>query len=666
MENRLLIPFVGLLFICMPGVRSQNTGWDSVIESILSDEEMGSQSREDLLYMFESMHDSPININTAQPEDLMALMFLTDSQIEDIQAYIYIHGPMLSLGELQLIGSLDYNTRQLLSQFVYAGSVPPEKERIKLHDVLRYGRSSLVLGMDIPLYMRDGFKNHTADELRRYPNRRYLGSRLSHSVRYSFDWHGRVRFGLTADHDAGEPFLKRNRMGYDYISPYLFIKDTGPFHELAIGNFRASFGYGLLMNSGFSAGKGMALTSMERTANGIRPHSSTQEYGYLRGVGASFQKGHTVFSVLGSYAFQDATLKGDSVISSFKEDGYHRTELEWSKKHNVRIGTAAIDVRYDYRGVSMGLTALADRLSIPYRGKTRYLGVSADWSLRRPGYSTGGQIAVNNRHLAAIITQRLRINHSLGLNMVLRHYGKDYYAMRASALSEGEVTNQTGLLAGFTYNTYSVRAGGYVDLFMHPAPRYGASAASNGIDMRAQTAWDMGKYDELFLTARLKSKQKDCAYTGQLEYLITFRGRVRWTHRLGTDSQLRTQLLFSRYDFIAEPIQNGWACTMEYDRSVLGDYLHAWVYAAWFSTDTYNSNISVYEKGLRYSYGFNTLYGKGLRMALVLRSKPMERLNLGLKFGSTIFTDRDEISSAQQRIDSCHKEDISIQFAYTF
>ena len=64
--------------------------------------------------MYESMHESPLNINTATREELSQLPFLTFKQIEDIHAYIYMHGPMLSLGELQLTGSLDYETRKML------------------------------------------------------------------------------------------------------------------------------------------------------------------------------------------------------------------------------------------------------------------------------------------------------------------------------------------------------------------------------------------------------------------------------------------------------------------------------------------------------------------------------------------------------------------------
>lgn len=660
------MPVFGLMMICMPQVHSQNISWDSALESILPIEDLSSQDYEELLSMYESLHDSPLNINTALPNELLALQFLTDSQVEDIQAYVYIHGPMLTLGELQLIGSLDYNTRQLLLYFVYAGAVPEKKERISLAHVLKDGRSTVVAGMEIPLYMRDGFKSHSQEELIRYPNRKYLGSRLSHSIRYSFDWHGRIRFGLTAQQDGGEPFFQRNRMGYDYISPYFFARDIGIFHELAIGNFRASFGYGLLMNGGFTAGKTMVLSSMERTPAGLKPHSSTQEYGYLRGVGSSFRKKHSTLTVLGSYSPQDATLKADSAISSFKQDGYHRTELEWSKKHNIAVYTAAADIRYDYRGLGFGATVLGDWLSLPYNGRTSNLGISSDWSLRRTMFSTGGQVALNNGHFAAILTQHFRLPCNLGLNMVFRHYSPDYYAMRASALSEGGVSNETGLLTALSYNSGRIKAGAYVDLFRHPEPRYGASAPSNGMDVRMETEWNKGKRNELFCMARLKSKQKDCKYTGQLEYLITFGGRVRWTYSFAPGSQLRMQLLVSRYDFIAEPVQNGWACTLEYNKSLFNEQIQASLSAAWFNTDSYDCNISVYEKGLRYSYGFITLYGTGARLNMLLKFKLNNRSGIGLKLGSTIFTDRDQISSSQQRIDSNHKEDLSIQLTHNF
>ena len=105
----------------------------------------------------------------------------------------------------------------------------------------------------------------------------------------------------------------------------------GVLRELALGNYRAEFGQGLLLGGGFSTGKSMALSSMSRRNQGLKPHSSTREYGNLRGVGAALGWGHTTFTLLAANTPLDATIKGDTVIGSLKEDGYHRTKLEISK-----------------------------------------------------------------------------------------------------------------------------------------------------------------------------------------------------------------------------------------------------------------------------------------------------------------------------------------------
>jgi len=186
------------------------------------------------------------------------------------------------------------------------------------------------------------------------------------------------------------------------------------------------------------------------------------------------------------------------------------------------------------------------------------------------------------------------------------------------------------------------------------------------MDLRTEFDLKLGRRDNLYGTARFKSKQKDCKYTGQLEYCITGRYRLRWTHNCRGGSELKTQLLYSRYDFIAEPISNGWAVTQSYSGSLLDDCLNVGVSVAAFSTDSYDSSVSVYETGLRYAYNFMTLYGQGVRAAATVKYKMGEKMQLNLKIGGTYFFDRDEISSSQQRIDSNHKEDISLQFIAGF
>jgi hypothetical protein len=645
---------------------SHETEWESVLETLLSDEDLSSDAREELSFMYESMHESPLNINTATREELAQLPFLTFKQIEDIHAYIYMHGPMLSLGELQLTGSLDYETRRLLRLFVYAGDVPVKRPKLHLSEVLHDGCSEIVGRMDVPLYMCDGYRYHSPEELERYPNRAYLGNRLSHSVRYSFNWHNRIRFGITSDKDAGEPFFKRNSTGYDFWSPYLYIKDMGLIKEFAIGNYKAQFGYGLLLGGGFSTGKSMALSSMDRTAQGLKPHSSTQEYGYLRGVGVALGQGHTTFTLLAAYTPIDATLKGDTVIGSFKEDGYHRTELEWSKKDNTNLGTLAANVRYSYRGLRYGVTFLAEKLSLPYKGRSRFMGISADFALHRPRYALAAEFSVSDGNAAFLASQTLRFQNGWTMNSVFRSYSPDYMSLHTNAMAEGNVQNETGLLMGLTHGSRSLKVSCYIDLFMHPEPKYGVSEGSNGMDLRVEADWKLGRRDNLYATARFKSKQKDCSYTGQLEYCMTGRYRLRWTHRCRSGAELKTQLYYARYDFIAEPISNGWAFTQSYSKSLFNECLDIDVTAAAFFTDTYDSRISVYESGLRYAYNFISLYGKGARIAATIRYNLGRGLQLSLKAGGICYLDRDEISSAQQRIASNHKEDISVQFISRF
>jgi hypothetical protein len=67
---------------------------------------------------------------------------------------------MLTPGELQLAGSLDWNTCQVLRYFVYAGDAAPAKEKLDIAEILSSGRNELIVRADIPLYLRDGFQYH--------------------------------------------------------------------------------------------------------------------------------------------------------------------------------------------------------------------------------------------------------------------------------------------------------------------------------------------------------------------------------------------------------------------------------------------------------------------------------------------------------------------------
>ena len=60
----------------------------------------------------------PVNLNTATKRQLEQFPFLTDIQIENLLAYVYIYGQMQTIYELQLVEEMDKRTIDLLLPFV--------------------------------------------------------------------------------------------------------------------------------------------------------------------------------------------------------------------------------------------------------------------------------------------------------------------------------------------------------------------------------------------------------------------------------------------------------------------------------------------------------------------------------------------------------------------
>ena len=141
---------------------------------------------------------------------------------------------------------------------------------------MKYGKNEVITRIDIPFYKRKGYE-HT-----------YLGPSVYNSVKYAFRYRDQLYAGFVAEKDAGEPFFAlHNRQGYDYYSFYLLLKDCGRLKTLAVGNYRLSFGQGLVISTDYLLGKTVYASSFNTRSGGIRKHSSTDETNYFRGAAAT-------------------------------------------------------------------------------------------------------------------------------------------------------------------------------------------------------------------------------------------------------------------------------------------------------------------------------------------------------------------------------------------
>ena len=96
--------------------------WSQYLNEVMTAEDMESSQWEETYEWLCELEQHPLDINQAKREQLEELPFLSAQQIEELMEYRYRYGPMKSLGELQMIRSLGYGQRRLLSCFVYVGA----------------------------------------------------------------------------------------------------------------------------------------------------------------------------------------------------------------------------------------------------------------------------------------------------------------------------------------------------------------------------------------------------------------------------------------------------------------------------------------------------------------------------------------------------------------
>ena len=657
----LLFLFSGHLVVCSQDERP----WEALFADLSTFDDMEGSDWEDTYEMLCELEEHPLDINAATREELLQMPFLNDRQVEDIQEYLYRYGAMKSTAELAMIPSIDYTTRQLLTHFVVCGerSAPAGLDWQK---AFRYGRHDVIATTNIPFYERRGDKEG------------YLGYRYKHSLRYRFQYGDKLKVGLLGAQDAGEPFFGRhNKAGYDYYSVYAEAHRMGRLTTLVVGRYKASFGMGLVMGSGFGMGKLTALTSLGGKGRGLAAHTSRQTGGYLQGAGATVRLTKGVEgTAFVSYRKIDATLvDGDSSIATIVTDGYHRTATEMAKKGNAAETTAGTRLQYRRGGFVIGATGIFTHYGKPLRPRlteryrTYYPAGSDFWNVGVDYAFTGALLTLHGETatgeggaIATINNVGVTPSSRLSLLVSQRFYGKKYHALRANSLSEGgRVQNESGIYAGVLWwPLRHLKLTAYTDYAYFPFATYLAQVSSQAWDNVLQAQYEWGN---LTLTARyrLKWREQDNEEGTALIGKVTHRARIGAAYAVG-GWRMAANADWTGVD--ADRQSQGWMFSGNVG------YSHAWlkVNAAmgYFHTDDYDSRIYGYEQGVLHSFGFRAYEGEGIRWSLCARADIGNRWMLMAHLATTDYFDRDHISNGYQRIDRSAKTDLELQVRCRF
>lgn len=670
-----LISVINSLLV-IPACNAQNPSED-IIEEVLEDLSVNNDVEEpdwenELEELSQRFHE-PLDLNTATREQLEQFPFLSDIQIEHLLAYVYIHEGMYTLYELQLVEDMDKKTIQYLLPFICVLPIN-KKEDLQLKSMLKgmakYGRNEVLTRFDIPFYKRKGYEQT------------YLGPSVYNSIKYGFHYRENVYAGIVAEKDAGEPFgALHNKKGYDFYSFYLLLRNLSRLKTLAVGNYRMSFGQGLVISTDYLMGKTSYVSSLTFRNEGIKKHSSTDEYNYFCGLGTtvSLDK-HWTVSGFYSRRSLDGVIK-DGEITSIYKTGLHRSQKEADKKDLFTMQLTGGNLTYQHRTLKVGFTGIYYFFNHPYEpdldGYSKYnlhgnyfynLGVNYAYRWHRIMFQ--GETAIGKSGVASL--NRIQYSPKQGYQLMLihRYYSFDYWAFFAHSFGEGSmVQNENGWYLAADLSPFRHwRFFASLDLFSFPWKKYRISKPSQGIDGLFQA--DYSPYQHLTMYVRYRYKQKERDVTGTKGEIIlpTFHHQIRYRMNYSPNEMFsfRTTLDYSNFHSQDKTASQGYQVSQMISCRLPWNPLLLDIQGNYFCTDDYDSRVYVSENNLLYTLYTPSFQGRGIRLVGRIRYNVNEHWMLLIKFGETIYYDRDEIGSGNDLIRGNKKADLQMQLRIKF
>ena len=674
-----LISIINSLFI-IPACSAQNPS-ENLMEEVLEDlsvnndinNSVNSLNWENELEELSNRLQEPVNLNSATREQLEQFPFLSDIQIEHLLAYIYVHGQMETIYELQLVEELDRQTIQYLLPFVCIKAInnePAFRWKTMLKDAGRYGKNEVLTRLDIPFYKRKGYE-HT-----------YLGPSVYNSVKYTFRYRDQLYAGGVAEKDAGEPFAAlHNRYGYDYYSFYLLLQNCGRLKSLAVGNYRLSFGQGLVMSTDYLMGKTIYASSFNNRSTGIKRHSSTDEYNYFRGVATTVALTKRLsVSAFYSHRNMDGVVT-DGEITSVYKTGLHRSRKEADKKNLLTSQLTGGNVSYQQNHIRLGITGVYYVFNRPYEpeltGYSKYnihgnhfYNLGIDYAYRWRRFSFQGETAIGKQGWASLNRLQYSPVQDIQFMLIHRFYSYDYWAMYAHSFGEGStVQNEQGYYVGLETTPFSHwRFFVSFDLFSFPWKKYRINKPSRGTDGLIQATFTPRTNLSMYLKYRYKQKERDLTGSKGTLTLPIFHHQLRYrlNYSLNDVFSSRTTLDYNHFHSQDRAATKGYQVTQMISSQLPWTRLFADVQGSYFCTDDYDSRVYVSEKGLLYTFYTPSFQGRGFRCAVRLRYELNKHWLFITKFGETIYLNRNEIGSGNDLIYGNKKADIQMQLRIKF
>ncbi len=673
MKETLLLIYI---LLCFESLFSQNNDIRDgerhllIIEEFMNDVEDQAVVSELYEYLVE-LQENPLNLNTANNEELEKLFLLNKYQIFALLDHREIYGELYSLGELIVIPGFDKTLIRKISPFVRIE--PPELERINTNRI----QHNLRLKTTISSPLKSGFSDSLYEE-------NFTGKNFYKLIKYELKKRGKFRAGITMESDPGEKirFDSLNK-GFDFLSGFAEIH----IHEksrtrIIIGDYRVSKGLGLVC--GRFGNRKSSATIINHGLTGNSPYTSSSEYGYKRGLSLTFNPGRFRSELFYSGKNLSAkTAKLDDsrlVIKEIIKSGLHRNINELINKKQQKEVNYGISLGYD--GPVFGLNyhflnytygnplrykKTTDRFS-GYNYSEKFSYHSADYSVRAENFLFRGEIATNTDGLAFLTMLTTSLHPLFQISLSYRDFDPHYHAPESNAFAESStVRNEKGFYFGMEAFPFPfMKLNMYLDLYRFPWLRYYSPSPYHGRDIlfRAEANLEskllfdlLYKSEHTFGTEpsvknsirEMKCEQSE-RYMLQVLYevsnQINLKSRIEIkTHKTEGVETLKTGIFLSQ-DIKYRFARDKFSLNMRY---------------AVFDIPDWENRIYVYENDVLYHFSTPLHYKSGIRFYLTGMIKFFKKNRIYLKYSRTAYTGLHSSGTGVDQREGTNYDDLRIQ-----
>ena len=643
------------------------------------DPEESDLDLEELVEFLENLANNPLNVNRASVDDLLQIPGLNFRIAQNIVQYRSSQAPFDTIDDLTNVSGLGQVTLERIRPYITVGSARELTRDLYLNPNYwtqnsrfeMFSRYQQVLEEQAGYQRPDSLGGFVGSPVKYYQRFRYTSNHLS--------------INLTQDKDPGEPLT--GPTDFDFNSWHIALQDNGNLRSLIIGDYSVAFGQGLLLWSGGAFGKGSeVIRTVNKNERGIRPFTSAQEAIGFRGIAATYG---TRYQLTAFYSNRQrtASVVGDNLVNFPTQSGLHRTQSEIERKNNLGQETFGGRFRLQIPWGYFGVSAFHNHFDTPVaRGTQPYqiynfegqnlTGYSADYRIIAGRALMFGEFAyTDNGGYGYVSGAEIDLGPNTDMSMAYRYYDPKLQSIFGAGFGEqsGTPRNEEGFYIGLRHRlSSSVRISTYFDTFRFPIARFQTRQPTSGYDWLALVEYAPNRQLNLYALVRYKQRGQDYNAEDELGRTVRLLGdNKRSGARFQVEYQVHPQVrLRSRFDIAR-------ARTVNSDPSIgyllfqdIRFYptrrLQIDARVTMFDTDDFDSRVYQFENDLLYVLSNTMLFDRGQRMYVVVKYEAAQWLDFWFKIATTVYDNRNAISSGNAQIDGNRRSDIGVQARVRF